>query len=118
MERLTVTVTPVADDPITSTSVTYTASTISEDATNITITLVDSASLVDSDGDQLELFSLTLNNGGSFSVNLDGSNNWDGTVTYSPAANFSGDELFTYIVTDGTTQVTSTLTVPVGGRCE
>ena len=110
---LTVTVTPVADDPITSTSVTYTASTISEDATNITITLVDSASLVDSDGDQLELFSLTLNNGGSFSVNLDGSNNWDGTVTYSPAANFSGDELFTYIVTDGTTQVTSTLTVPV-----
>ena len=110
---LTITVTAVPDAPIASSSTTYTGAEITEDAANITITLVDSNSLIDADGDQLQLFTLTLDNGGSYVINYDGNGNWDGTVTYTPSANFAGNELFSYAVTDGTDVVNLTLTVPV-----
>ena len=109
-----VTVTPVADSPVIDTTpATYSGTEITEDAANITITLIDSASLVDVDGERLQLFSINLDNGGNYVINYDSNGAWDGTVTYTPAANFAGNEVFSYAVTDGVEVVNLSLTVPV-----
>ena len=41
-------------------------------------------------------------------------NTADGSFTYTPTANFSGTDTFTYTVTDGTTPVDATVTINVG----
>lgn len=75
--------------------------------------MIDSASLVDVDGERLQLFSINLDNGGNYVINYDSNGAWDGTVTYTPAANFAGNEVFSYAVTDGVEVVNLSLTVPV-----
>jgi large repetitive protein len=62
----------------------------------------------DVDGDTLSIASVTSGNGGTAVLNL------DGTVTFTPNANFNGIADFTYTVTDGAlTSNTATVTVNV-----
>jgi hypothetical protein len=61
---------------------------------------------VDVDGDTLAIASVTSGTGGSAVLNA------DGTVSFTPNANFNGVADFTYTVTDGTS-VSNTATVTV-----
>ncbi|MDC1087841.1 Ig-like domain-containing protein, partial [Litorivicinus sp.] len=111
---ITIVITPVADSPVTDTTpATYSASVITQDSTDVVITLVEPASLVDVDGDRLDLFSISLDSGGSHVVNYDSNGDWDGTVTYTPVSSYAGDEVISYAVTDGVEIVNLSLTIPV-----
>ncbi|MBP6615160.1 MAG: tandem-95 repeat protein, partial [Aquabacterium sp.] len=86
-----VTVTPVNDAPVANndslsaiedTAVTYTAAQLVGNDTDI-------------DGTNLKIASVTAGNGGSVVLNA------NGTVTFTPNANFNGTADFTYTVTDG-----------------
>jgi hypothetical protein len=61
----------------------------------------------DPDGDPLQLAGLTLPVGGQITVNP------DRTVTYAPAAGFSGTDSFTYTVSDGEARSEADVTVTV-----
>ncbi len=61
----------------------------------------------DADGDTLFLTGFTQPANGTL---LD---NGDGTLTYTPDAGFSGDDSFTYTISDGTDTATATVTVTV-----
>lgn len=62
----------------------------------------------DGDGDTLTVVAVsTPDQGGSASINS------DGTIAYTPAADFHGVEFFSYTVSDGTDQATATVTVTV-----
>ncbi|UCG56658.1 MAG: cadherin-like domain-containing protein, partial [Phycisphaerales bacterium] len=61
----------------------------------------------DPDGDPLTVESVTQGTNGSVA------NNGDGTVTYTPNANFVGTDTFTYTATDGEADATATVTVTV-----
>ena len=64
----------------------------------------------DVDGDTLTIASVTSGTGGTAVLNA------DGTVTFTPAANFNGAASFTYTVSDGTaTSNAATVTVNVSG---
>lgn len=63
----------------------------------------------DTDADNDELSVASLNQPANGSATLNG----DGTVTYSPAAGYSGTESFTYDVTDGTATDSGTVTITV-----
>ena len=95
------------------TPATYSASVITQDSSAVVITLVEPGSLVDADGEQLALFSIELDNDGSYVINYDINGDWDGTVTYTPAGSFTGDEVISYEVTDGVEVVSLSLTIPV-----
>src|SRR5690606_12662910 len=88
---VTVTVTPANDVPVANndsltavedTAVTYTAAQLLGNDTDI-------------DSTNLKIASVTAGNGGSVVLNA------DGTVTFTPNANFNGTADFTYTVTDG-----------------
>ena len=90
---VTVNVAPVNDAPVANpdtlgatedTAVTYTAAQLLGNDT-------------DADGNPLTIASVTSVSGGAVVLNP------DGTVTFTPAANFNGDASFTYTVSDGTT---------------
>ncbi len=98
-----VTVTPIhapvaADDTATLTEDTPFSSTVSLIAND-----------TDADGDPLTAVAGTFATaqGGSVAINADGS------YSYTPAANFSGTDSFTYTVTDGTLTDTGTVTLTV-----
>ncbi|MGE0111444.1 tandem-95 repeat protein, partial [Aquabacterium sp.] len=101
---VTVTVTPVNDAPVANndglsaiedTAVTYTAAQLVGNDTDI-------------DSTNLSIASVTAGSGGSVVLNA------DGTVTFTPNANFNGTADFTYTVTDGAlTSVPATVTVAV-----
>ncbi len=77
-------------------------------AGSITINVLENDS--DPDGDQLTVSSVTAGANGSFV------NNGDGTITYTPNANFYGTDQATYVVNDGTGRTcSSTITVTVTG---
>lgn len=61
----------------------------------------------DPDGDPLQLTALTLPIEGQIAVNP------DGRVTYTPRAGFSGEDTFTYQVSDGTATAEAEVTVSV-----
>jgi hypothetical protein len=50
---------------------------------------------------------ITTSNGGSLTVDADGS------FTYVPAANWTGDDTFTYTISDGINTSTATVTISV-----
>ncbi|MCC6075585.1 Ig-like domain-containing protein, partial [Pseudomonas sp. GCM10022188] len=99
-----ITVTPVNDAPVAlddnlatseDTSVTYTAAQLLGNDSDV-------------DGDSLVIASVTSGAGGSAVLNA------DGTVTFTPNANFNGIADFTYTVSDGTlTSNTATVRVSV-----
>ncbi len=85
---VTITVTPINDDPVTSDD---SASTPQD--TDVTVDLLDDDSDVDGD-------TLSITNVGS-AGNGTVTNNNDGTVTYTPSTGFFGDDSFTYTIQDG-----------------
>lgn len=85
---VSVTVTPVNDMPIATDD---TANLPEDSAATITVLANDS----DVDGDTLSVSSTTQGTNGSVATNA------DGTLTYTPNANFNGADSFTYTVSDG-----------------
>ena len=109
--NVTVDVTPLSDTPV---AVHDTATTPEDTAVVIDVLANDT----DADGDKL---SVTAINGQAISatqsVTIDGqgvvSLNADGTLTFTPAANYHGTVEFSYTVTDGQTPVNGNVTVNV-----
>ncbi|MDF3196337.1 tandem-95 repeat protein, partial [Pseudomonas sp. 1928-m] len=101
---VTVNVAPVNDAPVA-----VNDSLVASEDTPITYTANDLLSNdSDVDGDTLTIASVTSGNGGTAVLNP------DGTVTFTPNANFNGVADFTYTVTDGAlTSNTATVTVNV-----
>ena len=77
-----------------------------------TAIVIDIADLLandtDADGDTLVLQSVGQPGAGTLV------DNGDGTLTYTPAASYTGKDTFTYVVSDGTVGVTGEVTVTVG----
>ena len=85
---VTVTVTGVNDAPVAAND----AATTTEDTpVNITVLANDT----DVDGDSLSVTSVSLPAHGAAAINL------DGTIRYTPAANYNGSDVFTYMIGDG-----------------
>lgn len=98
---VTITVTPVSDAPVAGGD----TATLDEDNPTV-ITLLDNDS--DVDGDTLAVVDVTAAGHGAVTLGD------DGTVTYTPVANYNGTDSFTYTVTDGqggTSTATVTLTI-------
>ena len=98
---VTVTVTPVNDAPV---AVDDTATTAEDTPTTITVLGNDS----DVDGDTLSVTSASDPANGSVVINP------DGTIGYTPDADFTGTDTFTYTISDGnggTDTATVTITV-------
>ncbi|MDR7656645.1 cadherin-like domain-containing protein, partial [Acinetobacter junii] len=102
ISTLTLKVVGVNDAPVA----TPTTATTNED-TAVTLT----PSVTDPDaGDVLTVTSAVSANGGTVTINA------DGTLNYTPALNYVGDDVVTYTVTDAAGQTTtSTITVTVTG---
>ena len=96
-------ITPVNDAPVaTGDSIT----TAEDTAKTISVaTLLSNDS--DVDGDTFSISSITQSGHGSVVENH------DGTVTYTPVANYNGSDSFTYMVSDGITSTTGTVSVTV-----
>uniref|UniRef100_UPI0026030D9D HYR domain-containing protein n=1 Tax=uncultured Christiangramia sp. TaxID=503836 RepID=UPI0026030D9D len=82
-----VTITPVNDEPVANND---TATTDQE--VPVTITVLDNDT--DIDGDELTVINTTNPENGSVVINQ------DGTVTYSPNESFTGEDTFTYTISD------------------
>ena len=98
---VTVTVNPVNDAPVANPD---TASTDEDTPVNNINVLGNDT---DVDGDELSVTDATAANG-SVLINA------DGTLNYTPNANFTGTDTITYTITDGDLTDTSTVTVTVG----
>ena len=92
---LEITATPVPDDD---------EFTVVEDSGSTVLDVLDGD--VDDDGDTLEIVSRTAAGHGTVSCTAS-------ECTYTPAADFAGDDSFTYTVSDGALQATATVTVHV-----
>jgi VCBS repeat-containing protein len=104
-DTVSITVTPVNDTPVSHAD---TLTATDED----TVVIYTAAQLLgndtDLDGDTLTIASVTSVTGGTAKLNA------NGTVTFTPTANFNGDASFTYIATDGVEETSSaTATVHV-----
>ena len=86
---MTVTVTPTNDGPV---AVDDAATTAEDTAVSIAVLANDT----DLDGDTLTVSAATAPAHGTATVNA------DGTITYTPAANYHGTDSFTYTIGDGT----------------
>ncbi|UMA66195.1 Ig-like domain-containing protein [Roseivivax marinus] len=94
-------ITPVDDDPV---AVDDTGTTVTGNAVNIDVIAND----IELDGDALVVTGVSGGAAGS-TVTING----DGTVTYTPASGFVGEDKFTYTVSDAGGVVTSTATVTI-----
>ena len=99
-ERITISVGDVNRPPELDTL----SQTIEED-NEVRIDLLATAN--DVDGDQLSISDLTDGSNGAVE------NNGDGTITYSPAENWNGEESFTYTVSDGELETTGEVEITV-----
>lgn len=98
---VTVTVTPVNDDPVA----TDDSASVAEDSASTSIDVL--ANDVDADGDTLTVAITTAPQNGSASVN--GSNQ----VVYQPTADYSGVDYLTYTITDGTSADSATVVINI-----
>ncbi|MEZ4402349.1 MAG: Ig-like domain-containing protein [Kofleriaceae bacterium] len=101
---VTITVTPVNDAPV---AVDDDAATGEDTPATLTAAAL-LANDTDVDGDALTITAVGDATDGAVALAGD-------TVTFTPAANFTGDATFTYTVSDGTLTDTGTVTVTVGG---
>ena len=85
---VTITVAPVNDDPV---AIDDAVVTTEDNAVNVAVLTNDS----DVDGDTLSVASATNGSNGTTTVEA------DGTITYTPDADFNGTDSFTYTVSDG-----------------
>ncbi|MCM5704388.1 retention module-containing protein, partial [Larsenimonas salina] len=123
LTTLSITVT-ASDGELTSTATeTVTINRVNDapDAVNDALTTAEDTALViapdtllandsDADGDTLTITGVSGGQGGAATLNA------DGTITFTPAANFSGDATFRYTVSDGQGgSDTATVTVAVTG---
>ncbi len=69
--------------------------------------VIDNDSDVDGDALEISAYDATSVNGGSVSMNIDGS------FTYTPAANFNGLDSFDYSITDGNISASATVEITV-----
>ncbi len=99
---VTVTITPVNDAPV---AVDDAATTNEDTAVQIAASSLV-ANDIDIDGDALAVLSVSNVTNGSVSLA-------SGTITFTPAAQFSGSATFDYVVSDGTLTDTGTVTVVV-----
>ena len=104
---VTVTVTPVNDAPVG----------VNDNATTtqgVAVTLAANTLLAnDSDVDTAHsALSITAATQGAHGATVRAN---DGTITYTPAANFNGTDTFTYTISDGSLTNTATVTVTVTG---
>ncbi len=97
---VTITVTSVNDGPVANDD----SATTPED-TGVTIAVL--ANDTDADGNTLIVASVTQGSNGTVVINP------DGTVTYTPAANFNGSDSFTYMASDGFLNDAATVNVTV-----
>jgi len=98
---VTVTVTPVAEAPVLIPG----SISVDEDS-GVTQIDVIAGNAIDPDGDPLILVSVSTDGPGAASVN-------NNRIAYEPAQDFDGSETLTFVVTDGTTQVSSSFVVTV-----
>ena len=96
---VSVTVTPVNEAPMAADDSVTTA----EDATAVIDVLFNDT---DPDSDTLTITEVSQPTHGSVGVD-------DGKITYTPVANYSGADSFTYTITDGTLTDTATVTVTI-----
>ena len=85
---VTITVAPVNDDPV---AIDDAVVTTEDNAVNVAVLTNDS----DVDGDTLSVASTTNGSNGTTTVEA------DGTITYTPDADFNGTDSFTYTISDG-----------------
>lgn len=85
---VTITVKPVNDAPLA-----FNDTATTDEDTPVTINV--KADDTDVDGDTLNVTGVTQGAHGSVAIND------DGTVTYAPAANYNGEDSFTYTISDG-----------------
>ncbi len=100
MEVVNITVNPVNDAPVTQPD-----DVVLDEDTSATFDVLANDS--DIDGDVLSVESFTQPANGVVVQNP------DGTFTYTPAADYNGNDTFTYTVTDGTESVTETVNIVV-----
>lgn len=99
---VSITVNPVNEAPEAVDDVTA----VDENSGTTTVEVL--ANDTDPEGDALIVTAVgTPDAGGTVSVNA------DGTISYTPAGDFSGAESFTYTISDGTSEDTATVTVTV-----
>ena len=98
---VTITVIPVNDPPVA-----VDDSETTDEDTPVTVAVLTNDS--DPDGDALSVIGTTDPANGSITVNA------DGTITYTPDADFSGEDSFTYTISDGNGgEDTATVTITV-----
>ena len=100
-ETVTVTVDPIADDTV----LVADSATTNED-TPITIDVVANDTDVDN-GEVSPVDTVTQGSNGSVAIND------DGTVTYTPNADFNGTDTFTYTNVDGNTETVTVTVDPI-----
>jgi hypothetical protein len=97
---VTVTINPINDAPV---AVDDSANT--DEDTAVTVNVVGNDT--DVDGDNL---TITANTQGTSGAVVD---NNDGTLTYTPSADFNGNDSFTYTISDGNIAATATVNITV-----
>ncbi len=110
---VTITINPVNDPP---NAVDDSAST--PENTQVTIPVLENDSDVENDTLLLQSFDTTSEKGGTV-VRFDngtGGDLSDDQVTYAPALNFSGTDVFTYTVSDGAASANAQVTITVIGQ--
>ena len=101
---VTITINPVNDSPV---AMDDTDST-NEDVVITTVNVLVNDSDVENDALFVDLFDATSTSGGIVTDNK------NGTFNYTPAADFNGDDTFTYTVSDGKDSDIGTVTISVG----
>ena len=99
---LTITVTAIPEAPVAVSDI----ATLLEDADLTSVNVVSNDT--DIDGDSLTLIEVDTDGTGTVAVNTDGV-----SVDYTPASNFDGTEIVTYIVSDGLLIDQGTLTLTI-----
>ncbi len=104
--KVTVSVDPINDPPVANND----NATYDQNSDGGTINVLSND--IDPDGDSLEVMAISDTSGTALSNQSSIVNNLDGTISYTPASNFTGVDSFSYTVSDGS-NATASATVQV-----